>query len=807
MKSDIRFALRMLLKHRWFSAAVIATIALGIGVNTTVFTLVNAVLYKPVPLPRGERLVVISGQDMTDPEDRQRLSFPDFRDYQAAQTSFEAFEGTLSNQAVIGEPGIPPERYNMGLVTPGTFSMLQTLPVLGRPFSPADGAAGAETVVLLGHRMWQTRYAGSPGVIGRTIRLNEEPATIIGVMPEDFKFPSDQEIWKPLTLTEQLEKRDRRPITGFGLLKPGVSIDQAQQDLSVIAQRLMQDFPEENENRTVIVQTFHSAFNGGEIRIVFLMMLGAVGFVLLIACANIANMLLGRALTRSREISIRAALGASRPQVIRQLLTESVLLSCIGGLCGLVLSVVGVRLFDQATQDVGKPYWIEFSMDWRAFVYFALISISSGIIFGLMPALRASRVDLNSALKEGTAAAGTASGGGLTGILVVLQFALTVVLLAGAGVMMRSFFAVQSVNPHIPADQIFVGRLYPPEGEGLRYQSDEVRRQFYRDLQARFARTPGVEQVAFASHLPGLGSSQRSIEIDGRPVEDPQNRPRASLMVLTPGYFEMVDLPLLQGRYFEERDGQSGREAAVVTREFAERYWPETSPIGERFRFHHEDEPSAWLEVIGVSADIEQRMNGDPAPPLVFVPHEQEPWSWMSLLVRTSNDPIAFAPTARQILQEADQDLPLFDTNSLAGAVKQNMWFLQVFGSLFLSFALIALLMASVGIYGVVAQSTARRSREIGIRMALGATTGKVMRLVVGRGMGQLIIGLVLGLAGAAAATGLLEKVGFLVGISPHDPVTFAAVTIILMSIGLTACWLPARRASRINPVQALRHD
>ncbi len=807
MLSDLRFALRMLFKHQWFSVAVIATIALGIGINTTVFTLVNAVLFKPVPIPGGERLVAVSGQDLNFPDQRRGMSLPDFRDYRDAQSSFAAFEACITNQAVISEPGIPPDRYDMGQVTPGMFTMLGTQPVAGRPFAMADGEAGAETVVLLGHDLWQSRYAGSADVIGQTIRLNEEPATIIGVMPEGFAFPFTQELWVPLVPTESLEKRDRRPLLGFAMLKEGTPIPLAQQDLSVIAQRLMQEYPDQNKDRSAQVQTFHSAFNGGEIRIVFLMMLGAVLFVLLIACANIANMLLGRALTRSREISIRSALGASRSQVVRQLLTESVLLSCIGGLVGLALSVIGVHLFDQATQNVGKPYWILFEMDWRAFAYFAVISVSSGIIFGLMPALRASRVDLNSALKDGTAGASAGRGGWITGMLVVLQFALTVVLLAGAGVMMRSFFAAQTVNPHIPSDQIFTGRIFPPEREGERYHSEEKRYQFYRDLRETFLNTPGVEEVALASHFPGMGSQERPFEIQGRPVEDDANLPQSSLVVPTLGYFELTNLPILQGRSFEERDGQEGREVVIVSREFAERYWPGESPIGEYFRFRHEEEPDKWMEIIGIAADFEHQPNETDVPPLVFIPHQQEPWSWMGLMVRTTGDPTAFAATARRILQDADQDLPLFETNTLEGAVLENLWFLRVFGSLFLSFALIALLMASVGIYGVVAQNTARRTREIGIRMALGATTGKVMSLVVGRGMRQLVIGMVLGLGGAAAATGLLEKVGFLVGISAHDPLTFVSITALLGAIGLTACYLPARRAARVNPVRALHEE
>ncbi|GAB5560330.1 MAG: ABC transporter permease [Synoicihabitans sp.] len=807
MLSDLRFALRMLFKHRWFSAAVIATIALGIGINTTVFTLVNAVLFKPVDVPRGERLVAVSGQDLTVTDRRTRLSFPDFEEFKANQTTFEYFEAVRTDGAVISEPGIPAGRYDLGVATWGTFSMLSTPPILGRPFTAADGKTGAERVVMLGHKIWQERYAGSSAVLGQTIRLNEEPATIVGVMPEGFMFPFTQEIWTVLTPTEQLQDRSQRSIQGFAVLAEGVSLAQAQEELSVISQRLMQEFPETNKDRGVLVQTFHSAFNGEEIRMVFLMMLGAVFFVLLIACANIANMLLGRALTRTREISIRAALGATRKQIIRQLLTESILLSCIGGLVGLGLSLIGVHLFDLATQNVGKPYWVTFEMDWRAFGYFALISIASGVIFGLMPALKASRADLNSALKDGTAAAGNARGSWLTGTLVVLQFALTVVLLAGAGMMVRSFFAVQTINPHIPAEQIFTGRVFPPGGKGQRYETQEQRQQFYQELRETYLATPGVEAAAFVSHFPGTGSSDRRIEISGRPVEDPKELPEAAMIIPTLGFFDLIDQPLLQGRFFDHTDGAEGREAAVVTREFAQKFWPDQSAIGEKFRLHNRDEPGAWMTIVGVCANLEHSPNEKDTLPLFFVPHRQDSWNWMGLMVRTSGDAATFASTARQILQDQDQDLPMFETATLEGAVERNLWFLKVFGTLFFVFALIALLMASVGIYGVVSQTTAQRTREIGIRMALGATSGGVIRLVVGGGMRQLAIGLVLGLGGAFAATGLLEQVGFLVGTSADDPKVFIAVATMLTAIGLIACWLPARRAARVNPVKALHSD
>ena len=807
MKNDLRFAFRMIVTRPWFSAAVIITIALGIGINTTVFTLVNAVLFKPVPIPGGERIVTVYNQDLTKPDSHWGISYPDFREYQTQNRTFDGLEAAQGHEAVISESGNPPERFRGMRISTGLFGLLKTPPILGRDFSPNDGKAGAPAVVLLGHSVWKNRYAGALDVVGRSVRVNGAPATIVGVMPAGFKFPSNEELWMPLVPDAELEKRSNRSLTLFGLHRPNVSVEAANADLAVVASRLALQFPDTNKNFGTLVRTFHETYNGDKIRLVFLMMLGAVAFVLLIACANVANMMLSRAISRAREIAVRAAMGATRWQLIRQLLVESVLLSTLGGLLGLGLCVGGVHAFDLATQDVGKPYWILFEMDYVVFAYFAALSVLSGVLFGLVPALRASRVDLNSTLKDGTPSGGSARGGRLTGALVVFQFALTVVLLAGAGMMMRSFFAAQSLNPFVRAESIFTARLQLPESKGERYAEPLSRRQFYEKLLPKLAALPGVTQVAATSNLPGLGSNTRDIEIEGRPNPDPKQPPRASVIVQTANYLSAIGLPLLTGRGLEEIDGDPGKEAAVVTRAFALRHWPNESAVGKRFRFVEKDKPVVWLTVIGVSADIIQNSQDADTPPLVFISYRQEPWGWMALMVRTSSNPTLLAGPVRAAVQALDQDLPLFEVRSLPTALARERWFLTVFGTLFLVFALTGLLMASVGIYAVVAQSTSRRTREIGIRMALGATAAAIIRLVLSRGLGQLALGLVLGLAGAVAATRLMAKAGFLIQVSPNDPLVFTAITVLLVIIGVAACWLPARRAARIPPTEALRTE
>jgi predicted permease len=807
MKNDLRFAVRMIATHRWFSAAVIVTLALGIGINTTVFTLVNAVLFKPVPIPRGSHIVTVATHNPTQPNSRNGVSYPDFLEYRSQSTSFVGLEAAQGAEAIVSEPANPPERYQMGRVTPGMFGLLRTPPILGRDFSPDDGKAGAAPVVLLGHQVWENRYARAAGVIGRTVRINGTPATIIGVMPEGFKFPNNEDLWLPLSPTPELEKRSNRSLMLFGIRKPDVSVDEANRDLGAISSRLATAFPETNKDLTSLVRTFHDTYNGDQIKVVFLMMLGAVGFVLLIACANVANMMLSRAIARSREIAVRAAMGATRWQIIRQLLVESVVLSVLGGVCGLGLTAFGVHAFDLATRDVGKPYWVLFTMDYTVFTYFAVISVVTGILFGLFPALRVSRVDLNSTLKDGTPSGGSHRGGKFTAALVVLQFALTVVLLAGAGMMIRSFFAAQGMNPFVRAESIFTARIQLPEEKGGPYAEPLKRRQFYEKLLPQIAALPGVTQVAAASHLPGLGAARRDLEIEGRPNPDPKQPPRAAVVIQTNNYLSTIGLPLLTGRGFEEPDGDTGHEVALVTREFAEKHWPKESALGKRFRFIENDKPGPWLTVIGVSADLALGERKQDQLPLVFLNYRQEPWGWMALVIRTRSDPASLAAPVRAAVQAIDQDLPLFEVNSLPAALDHQRWFLAVFGTLFLVFALAGLLMASVGIYAVVAQSTVRRTREIGIRMALGATAAGIVRLVLSRGLTQLGIGLTLGLGGAIAATQLLEKVGFLVRVSPYDPVVFVSIVTLLLSIGVFACWLPARRAAALHPVRALRHE
>ncbi len=794
----------MIRQQPWFSAAIVGTLALGIGVNTTVFTLVNGVMFKPLPFAGGERLVMVEAKKAGEERGPRSVSYADWRDYKAAATSFERLEAFQGMNLTVSEQGNPPERFRGGRVTSGLFAMLRMQPVLGRALNAEDEKPGAEPVLMLGYGVWKDRYGLNPNVIGRTVRAAGKPAVIVGVMPEGFKFPSNEDIWMAAVPDGEMEKRSSRNFQMMGILRQDATMAGASADLSLVAKRLREQYPDSHKDYGILVKTFHESMNGGPIRLVFLLMMGAVGFVLLIACANVANMLLGRAIGREREIAIRLAMGATSGRIIRQLLVESILLSVVGGLLGLGLASVGVGAFAKAVENVGKPYWVVFSMDYVVFSYFAVVSILAGILFGLAPAVQAARADVNGSLKEGSKSAGGVRTSYFSGALVVLQFALAVVLLSGAGLMIRSFVAAQNEFAGIQGERILHARVSLPDS---RYATAEARRQFFDKLMPRLAALPGAEAVGMTSSAPGDGGGGQRFEIAGQPMPEPERRPAANVLTASAGYFGLLGLGVTQGRDFEATDGQAGKETALVSRLFVAKHFARTNPLGQKLRFFGSDQkPEAWLTIVGVVPDVRQ-----PSPesstqnPVVIVPHRMDGNGSMALLVKTSGNPAGLSTAVRREVQQLDELLPLFSVEPLAETMARSRWHLRVFGAVFGIFAFIALGLAAVGIYAVISHATGRRTREIGIRLALGATGGMILRDVLQRGLLQLGLGLAVGVTGAWLACRLMGNLLFQV--SADDPTTYLGVAGVLLLAGVAACVAPALKAARLDPLVALRQE
>ena len=797
---DVRYAWRGILAHRWFSAAIILTLALGIGLNTMVFTLVNAVLHKPVPIPGGERLVSITDRSLVRDDRNMPMSYPDFVDYKAQANFYESFEGTVGVTGILSENDVAPQKFSIGRATSGIFSMVHANAALGRAFLPGDNLASAPPIIVLGYDIWQERYGGLPSVIGRQVRVDGQPATIVGVMPKGFQYPGNIDAWMPLVQNADLAKRDKRQLRAFAILKPGVSIRAANAQLDGVAARLAAQYPED-KGLGVSVLTFHQRFNGGDIRTAFLMMLAAVGFVLLIACADVANMMLCRSLNRMREMSIRTALGATRLRVLQQLMVESLLLSTLGGLAGLGLATAGVHWFDLAApKNTVRPYWIDFTMDYTVFGYFAALCIASGVLFGIAPALRSSKPDLIGVLKEGSHTVSRRRREWLSGGLVIFQFALTLVLLTGAGIFISGLFRGITLNSFVPAKQITRARLLLPPA---RYKDADACLRFVDQLLPRLRAIPGVSHAGIASDAPGLGASRQQIEIEHVPVDNPAKLPFVSYVPQTPGYFEEIRLPLLRGRDFNELDGTEHREAAVLTQDAANRLWPGQDPLGKRFRLIDDKKRDGnWITVVGVSADMVQQFQTNDPPPLLFIPYRQVGWNNMTLVVESTSDPLQMM---RKTVQSLDPELPVFDPLRLNVALEQQFWFLRVFGKILMGFALIALLMASVGLYALIAHATSSRTQEIGVRLAMGATIRNILMLVMKRGLWQIAAGLILGVGAAWPLARLITSMP--IGVPHASPLVLLGVSATLAAVGVFACWLPARRAATLDPVKALRYE
>jgi len=803
MLHDFRFGLRVLLKNRAFTAVVVATLALGIGVNTTIFTIVNAVVFKGMPFDNPQELAFISSN-------RGGISYPDFTDFRDQARLLKGIGAFTGYGADLSDGDVAAERVGGARVTANTFSLLGAQPLLGRDFTPVDGQRGAEPVVLLSYGLWTTRYGSDAAILGKTIRINLIEHTVVGVMRPGEAFPNDTRLWVPFIPDAAAENRNARNLVVFGRLGDGVSFERAGVELATLAAGLAEAYPETNKEIEARIAPYTDRGTTGAIRVVLYSLLGAVCFVLLIACANVANLLLARAVRRTRETSIRTAIGASRWRIVRQLLVESVMMSILGGVLGLGVGLLGVRWFDVATLPSGRPYWLEFTMDFRVFAYFAAISIFTGILFGLAPALQVSKSNVSENLKEG----GRGGGGGrragrMTDALLVGQIALTIVLLVGAGLMIRSFLITQQFDIGVNTENLVSVQLTLPNA---RYPQPADRVGFQERLQERLEAVPGVDALTIVSQPPAGGAQMLTLKIDGRDMVDANNRlPTVYRLVVVPDYFESLELPVRRGREFGEADGAPGAEAVIVNETFVAKYFPDTDPLGARLRLGQdvnrgtEDTAAPWLTIVGVSTPVFQQSPQQDLSmqPTVYVPFRQEPLVAFTILARTRVSGDAVVGAIRNELRQLDADLPLFNIRTMDDILTQRNWPYRIFGTLFGTFAVIALLISAIGIYAVTAHGVGQRTQEIGVRMALGAGRRDILWLVLKQGTLRIAIGLVLGVLAAFGASRVF--VSILVNTTPTDPATFISICLLLTAVTVLACFVPARRATQLHPTQALR--
>ncbi len=806
---EVRYAWRGLRHNPSISVIAVVALGLGIGLTTVMFSIVYGALHRGLPFDGAERIMHLERANPEAGFESMEVTIHDFRDWEERQRSFETF-GAFYTGTVNVRGSERPERFAGAFMTASVFDVVGTQPILGRTFTREEERPGGPQVVLLGYRVWQDRFGGSRDVLGQTVTVNGEVGEIIGVMPEGFEFPILQEVWAPLRLDEvALDRGTGMTLEVVGKLASGIDLDAAAVEMAGITAQLAEEYPATNEGITALIKPYTEEFIGEEESNLLYAMLATVILVLIIACANVANLLLARASMRTRDLAIRTAMGAERWRVIAQLLAEALVLALVGALLGVGIAWIGIGAFDRAVAPTDPPFWLVFSLDAPILLFVLAIAAVAALAAGVIPAIKASGTDVNSVLKDDSRGSSSMQIGRLSRVLVMAEVALSMALLVASGLMVKGVVKLNNEDYGIPMEDVFTARIGTFEE---RFPDADSRRMFWDDVERRMREIPGVRGVALSNALPGEGSWGSGLRIDGDGLAEDDQLPFVNYLISTPGFAETFDVEVLQGRWIEEGDLADAPAVVVVNERFVEEHFPDGQALGRLVKVGNVSEEGAWREVVGVVPNyrIEGIGNVDPGGVVnragAYIPLAQQDLRFLSVSARVDGAaPLSISASVRDAVASADPDTPIYFVQSLQQAIDQQIWFYRIFGNLFLAFGVAALFLASVGLYGVMSFGVNQRTGEMGIRMALGAEGRQVLGMILRQGLVQILVGVVLGSGLAYLVARGLRLV--LYQVEPFDPVTFAGVFLLLAATGVAASFVPALRATRVDPMIALRRE